>query len=113
MKITLFAKKRTTKEGKTFAVYLSTLTKNDGTTVPVTVHFKQSAGLPNPEKCPCIIEFDRKTANLSKKERHFAKTDVVTGEVYEETTIDNQLWLSEYKICDGEYVDNSLDDFAE
>lgn len=113
MKITLFAKKRTTKEGKQFAVYLSTLTKNDGTNVPVTVHFKQSAGLPNPDKCPCVVEFDRKTANLSKKERHFAKTDVVTGEMYEETAVDNQLWLSAYSILDGEYVDNSLDDFAD
>lgn len=113
MKATIYAKKRTTRDGKTFYVYLSKLMKNDGTETPVTVHFKQSANLPKPDSCPCVIEFDRKTANLSKKERHFAKTDVVTGEVYEETTIDNQLWLSEYRICDGEYVDNSLDDFAE
>lgn len=113
MKITVYAKKRTTKEGKTFAVYLSKLTNKNGDETPITVHFKQTAGLLNPDKCPAVIEFDRKNANLSKKEKHFARVDVVTGERVETITIDNQLWVSEYRVCDGEYVDNSLDDFTD
>lgn len=113
MKITIYAKKRTTKDGKTFHVYLSKLTKKDGTETPVTVHFRMTAGLPNPDKCPCVIEFYRKNGNVSKKERHFAKTDVVTGEIYEETSIDTQLWISEYKLCEGEYTDTSMDEFAD
>lgn len=113
MKITIYAKKRSTKEGKTFHVFLSKLTAKNGDEIPVTVHFKQSSGLPNPDKCPCVIEFDRTTANLSKKEKHFARVDVVTGEKVETITIDNQLWLSEFTVCDGEYKDTSLDEFAD
>ena len=111
MKITIYAKKRQSKDGRTFYVYLSKLEKKNGDEIPVTVHFKQSAGLPNPENCPCVIEFDRKTANLSTKEKHFAKVDCVTGEKVETITLDNQLWISAYTVCAGEYVDNSLDDF--
>lgn len=113
MKITIYAKKRTNKEGRAFYVYLSKLTKTNGDEIPVTVHFKQSAGLPNPDNCPCVIEFDRKSANLSTKEKHYAKVDCVTGEKVETITQDNQLWISNYTVCDGEYTDNSLDGFAD
>ncbi|MBP5442649.1 MAG: hypothetical protein J6Y60_05360 [Treponema sp.] len=110
MKITIYAKKRSTKEGKTFYNYLSKLTNKNGEEIPITVHFKMSAGMPNPDDCPCVIEFDKKNANLSKKERAYAKTDVVTGEVIEEHYIDNQLWLSDWNMI-GEAEDHSLDDF--
>lgn len=110
MKITIYAKKRTTSEGKTFYNYLSKLTKKNGEELPITVHFKMSAGMPDPNACPCVIEFSKKDANLSKKERAYAKTDVVTGEVTEGIHIDNQLWLSNWNMI-GEAEDHSLDEF--
>ena len=64
MKINLFGKKRTTRDGKkTFITYFSTLTKKDGTEMKVNVKFREEAG--QPEHLPCVIEFDKQNANLS------------------------------------------------
>lgn len=101
MKITIFAKKRTTEQGKTFYNYLSTLTRKDGTTQTVQVKFRDEAGQPKPEKCPMNITFDKAAANIAAEEY-----DTQNGE----RKISYKLWISEWKEGD-KYIDHSLDDF--
>lgn len=104
MKITLFAKKRTTREGKPFSVYVSKLQKKDGTEQYVTVKYSGD----DPAKdfradlCPLIIDVDRASANLSRKKH----TDD-EGNEYESFT----LWVKDYTLSTEKYVDHSLDDF--
>ena len=103
MEITIFAKKRTTRDGKTFYTYLSTLTsKSTGETFPVQVKFRESAGkLPDPHTCPRVIHVDKENANLSTKKYE------VDGETRER----KELWVSAFEDV-GAWVDTSLDDFA-
>ena len=89
MEITIYAKKRHSKEGKMFYNYLSTLTRKDGTKQSVTVKFRDECGNPRPENCPMNIRFER---------------DGVSGISY-------TLWISKWEQI-GEYVDHSLDDFV-
>lgn len=102
MEITVFAKRRTSKEGKTFYTYLTTLTKKSGEKQTVAVKFRDEATQPEPKHCPMNIEFDKCKGNLSSKE--FVRED--TGEVGTSTT----LWIAEWR-QGTEYVDHSLDDF--
>lgn len=102
MEITIYAKKRTTAEGKTFFSYLSTLTRKDGTTQPVSVKFRDECGNPKPEKCPMNIKFDKGRANMATRE--FTRED--TGE----TDISYTLWVSRWE-QGAPFVDHSLDDF--
>lgn len=104
MEISLFAKKRTTKEGKTFYQYLTTLTKKDGTTQTVRVAFRDIEGnaMPKPESCPRNIRFDKEHGNLATTRY----TDNETGEIKERKT----LWITAWE--DGApYVDTSLDEY--
>ena len=102
MKIVIFAKKRTAGDGKIFYNYLSTLTnKNTGEETVVQVKFRQECGAPDPHKCPRMIVFDKKKANLSK---HSYTTE--DGE----TRTRSELWLSAWK-DGGEFADTSMDDF--
>lgn len=80
--------------------YFATITKA-GTPLTVSVKFREECG--NPKKCPCTVEFDKKNANLTSKERSYTKED---GE--EVAVIENILWISEY--TETEYIDTSLDD---
>ena len=102
MEITIFAKKRTASDGKSFYSYLSTLTRKDGTKQTVSVKFRDEAGNPKPEKCPMNIKFDRGSANVATKE--FIRED--TGEVATGYT----LWVSAWE-PGAPFVDHSLDDF--
>ena len=102
MEITIYAKKRTTSEGKTFFSYLSTLTRKDGTTQTVSVKFRDERGNPKPEKCPMNIKFEKSAANLTTRE--FTRED--TGE----TCISYTLWVSRWE-QGAPFVDHSLDDF--
>ena len=102
MQITIFAKKRQTKEGKTFYNYLSTLVSRDGRETPVQVKFRDVAGQPRPENCPCNIIVDKADANLSVREY----TDTNTAEIRQSKT----LWVSAWE-NGPEYVDHSLDDY--
>lgn len=102
MKITVFAKKKQTSEGKAFYTYLSTLKKKDGSEKVVQVRFTEEAGNPDPKKCPMNIEFEKASGNLSKRE--YTRED--TGEIMEAHT----LWIKRWS--EGEpYVDSSLDDY--
>lgn len=112
MKITLYAKKATTRTGKTFHKYLSKITNKNGEELSVSVHFKLTAGLPNPDTCPCVIEFDKKSASLSKKEKAYDVIDPVTGKEESRVFTDNQLWIASYTFL-GEAEDHSMDDFED
>lgn len=111
MKLNIFVKKGKSKDGRVFPIYLSTLTKKDGTEIKVSVKFRQDAKQPELADCPCVIEFDKKNANLTIKEIKDSETgeflyDEATGEVKTSKT----LWVSAWKMV-GPYVDHSLDDF--
>jgi hypothetical protein len=105
MEITLFAKRRTTKEGKVFFQYLTTLTRKDGTTNTVRVAFRDADGdnkPPKAETCPRNIVFEKNDANMATNKY----TDASTGEVKERQT----LWLTHWE-QGSEYVDHSMDEY--
>ena len=102
MEITIYAKKRTTSEGKSFYSYLSNLTRKDGTKQTVSVKFRDDCGNPKPENCPMNIKFDKSDANMATRE--FVRDD--TGLVGTSYT----LWVSAWEIGTP-FVDYSLDDF--
>ena len=102
MEITVFAKKRKTKDGRAFFSYLSTLKKKDGTDKTVSVKFREDAGSPDARSCPMNIIVDKQDANLVSKTR--IRED--TGEPTETLT----LWVSKWE-HGTPYVDKSLDDY--
>lgn len=103
MLITVFAKKCQSSEGKTFYKFLATLTNTKtGEDLPVQVKFREAAGNPDPRKCPMNITFDKKAANLAKRE--YTRED--TGEIKTAHT----LWVMEWQEGPA-YVDTSLDDY--
>lgn len=103
MKILLYAKKRTTSEGKTFYSYLTKLLNNKtGETITASVKFAE-CDAPKADTCPCYIEFDKANANLDTKER----IDEETGNAFTSKT----LWIKKYNMSDEKYVDTSLDEF--
>lgn len=101
MELTVFAKKRTTTEGKRFYTYLTQLTRiEDGE--PVTVQAKFPEGLaPKADDCPLNIIVDKEKANLAIKE-----IETENGEITSRT-----LWIKEYRISEIPYEDTSLDDY--
>lgn len=102
MEITIYAKKKQSREGKTFFTYLSTLTRKDGTQQTVQVKFRDEAGNPRPENCPLNIRFDKASANLSS--RDYERDD--TGETVRSYT----LWITQWEEG-SKFVDHSLDEF--
>lgn len=103
MEVTIFGKKKTTGEGKSFAAFIAKLTKKDGSSVTASVRFREDCGQPKLEECPLNIEFDKKTANLAT--RTYTRED--TGEDATSYT----LWISAWKRSANVYVDHSLDEF--
>jgi len=101
MNLAIFAKRRQTKDGKTFFTYLSTLTNRSGETITVQVKFREGCGQPKPETCPRCITVDKKAANLSVRE--VLDDNGVTH-------IRNVLWVAAWN-DGGAYVDHSLDDY--
>lgn len=100
MNLTIFGKKRTTREGKSFTSYLTTLTKKNGEKITVAVKFRN--GVKIPAVLPCNIIVEKENANLAIK----AYLVQETGEYRDSNT----LWISDY--TNGEpYVDHSLDEF--
>lgn len=105
MEITIFAKKRNTKEGKQFFSYLTTLHRKDGSDLVAAVKFRDDCdALPDPKSCPMNIRFDKALANLATRE--YTRED--TGEVAKSYT----LWLSGW-VPGEEYVDHSMDDIED
>ena len=102
MEVTVFAKKRTSKEGKKFYTYLTKLTRKDGTTLTTSVRFTEACGAPKSDTCPINIVLDKGDCNLST--RSFVNPD--TGEEFEVYT----LWVNKWQVG-SPYVDTSMDDF--
>lgn len=104
MKVTVFAKKKTTQEGKTFYTYIGRmLNKKSGEEVSVQIKFKEDCGAPKPDKCPCILEIPKEMANLSRQKYGEAEDG---APLYSHT-----LWVSEWHNTNEKFIDHSLDDF--
>ena len=103
MLLTIFAKKRNTKDGKPFATYLTTLTKKTGESIVAQVKF--GAGCPqiNSADCPMNIDVDKKECNYSEKK-------INAGE---ETKISRTLWVKNYSVAEIPFEDRSMDDFED
>ena len=101
MEITIFAKKRTTAQGKTFFSYLTTLTRKDGTPCTCAVKFAAPAENPDPLDCPCNILVEKEDCNMAVEDY----TDK-NGEVKKSY----KLWIKAYKTGSA-YVDHSMDEF--
>ena len=101
MELTVFAKKRTTTEGKRFYTYLTQLTrKEDGERVSVQVKFPEGLS-PKADDCPLNITVDKEKANLATK-----KVGTDNGEITSRI-----LWIKEYTISENPFEDTSLDDY--
>ena len=110
MEITIFAKKRNTKEGKVFYNFLATITKKDGTSQVCTVKFRDDAGTPKAENCQMNILVQKDGCNLSSKKFQRQVVDEATGELSTEQGEALTLWISKW--AQGQpYVDHSMDDY--
>lgn len=103
MIITIFSKKKKTREGKEFTAYIGKLHKKDGSELTTSVKFREDCGSPKAADCPCNIEFDKKDGNLAVT----TYTDPETGLDKESYT----LWIQSWKPSAVVYEDHSLDDF--
>lgn len=100
MEITVFAKKKKTKTGKDFFIYLTTLTRKDGEEEMIEVKFRDECGVP--KNCPVNLVIEKSDANISKK--------TVIREDNGEAFVRKTLWVSAWKEGDP-YVDTSLDEY--
>ncbi len=101
MYLTIFAKKRMSKDNKGFYTYLTQLKKKESDeSVTVQVKFPDDFK-PNPLDCPMNIEVEKRHANLQVK-----KVSTESGEIISRT-----LWVKEYKVSENPYEDSSLDDY--
>lgn len=105
MKITVFAKKKTSREGKPFITYVGKLHKKDGSEITAQVKFREECGSPKADECPCNIEFFKENANLS--------SETYVREDSGEEAIAYKLWVSDWIMSEDIYRDTSLDDFAD
>ena len=106
MELTIFAKKRKTKEGKDFTAYFTKLTKKTGEVITTSVKFREDCGAPKRENCPMNIVVDKSHANFVEKGITYEDSEGI-----EKDGIDRTLWISEW--TEGElYVDTSLDEFV-
>lgn len=102
MEITIFSKKRQTKDGKNFDSFLARLTKKDGSQITASVRFREACGQPKGDECPCNIVIEKGQCNMI--EREFFNEE--TGEIAKAFT----LWVTDWE-RGSEYVDHSMDDF--
>ena len=108
MLLNVFAKKRTTKDGKIFYNYLTTLTKKDGEQETVELKFRDDCGQPKADNCPRCIEVKKENVNLVKRNiTVYPDTDAdCEGRTIEE----RKLWVSAWE-DKGAYLDHSLDEY--
>lgn len=104
MNLTIFGKKKSTKEGKAFTAYVVRMKKKDGSFLTASAKFREECGQPKLEECPINIIVEKDDANLA--ERIYVK-DEKTGEEATAYT----LWISKWKRSPEAYVDHSLDEF--
>ena len=75
MKLAIFAKKLTSREGRPFAKYFTTLTKKSGEEIMVQVKFREDCGAPKPEECPMNIVVDKTDCNYREKTSSYVDED--------------------------------------
>lgn len=102
MELSIFAKKRQTREGKSYNIYVARMPKKNGEVIPVRVKFREEAGVPRAESCPMNIIINKEDCNMAKTE--YVRED--TGEVGTSYT----LWVTKWQ-KGSDYVDTSLDEF--
>lgn len=100
MRLEVFGKQRTNKDGKPFTTYLSRITNvKTGEVLPVQVKFRM--GVDVPKELPVVVNIEKKNANLVKED-----WENENGE----TGVKHILWVSAVKSYE-DYVDHTLDDF--
>lgn len=107
MELAIFAKNRTSKEGKKFTAYVTKLVKKSGEIITTGVRFREDCGAPKADECPCYILVDKANANLNTHSQ--LVTDPETGE--ERTATYYTMWIKDWKKSNKIYEDHSLDDF--
>ena len=100
MRLEVFGKQRTNKDGKPFMTYLSRIT-NMKTGEINTIQIKFRTGVEVPKELPIVANIEKKNANLIKE--NWENEDGETGVKY-------VLWVSAVESYE-EYIDHSLDDF--
>ena len=105
MEIAIFAKKRQTKDGRSFYSYLTTLTRKGGEQVTCSAKFCEAFPGPKPESCPINIIVDKADCNFTSKR----VLNQATGEVFESNTI----WINKWAASPNEWEDHSMDDFED
>lgn len=109
MKVTIFAQKKKTKEGREFYTYLASIKKKDGSEDKLEAKFREECGAPDPKKCPVIIEVDKTSgSNISEKKEKY------TDEIGEEKEVTRRrFWIAAWSESDEKYVDTSLDEYED
>ena len=106
MEKTIFAKKRTTKEGKIFYTYLTTLhKKTTDEDITVQVKFREECGQPKADECPMNIVLNDGDMNFTEKNREYTTED---GEI--KTIVERTLWVNKWS-QGSPYIDESMNDF--
>ena len=112
MKLTIFSKKLTSKDGRTFYRYITTLKRKaeDGSIEEVTtsVKFREECGAPKGDACPMNIIVDKEDCNYREKVETYHDQD---GE--EQAYLNKTLWISGWTESPEKYVDTSMDQFVE
>ena len=100
MRLEVFGKQRTNKDGKPFTTYLSRIT-NMKTGEVISVQIKFRTGVEVPKELPIVVNIEKKNANLIKED-----WENEGGE----TGVKNVLWVSAVTSYE-DYIDHTLDDF--
>lgn len=100
MRLEVFGKQITNKDGKPFTTYLSRIT-NMKTGEIISVQIKFRTGVEVPKELPIVANIEKKNANLVKE--NWENEDGETG-------VKHVLWVSKVSSYE-EYIDHSLDDF--
>lgn len=100
MRLEVFGKQRTNKDGKPFTIYLSRITNmKTGEIISVQIKFRTEVEVP--KELPIVANIDKKNANLVEED-----WENENGE----TGVKHVLWVSAVKSYE-EYIDHTLDDF--
>lgn len=100
MRLEVFGKQRTTKDGKPFTTYLSRIT-NMKTGEIISVQIKFRTGVEVPKELPIIANIEKKNVNLVRE-----NWEDENGE----TGVKHVLWISAVTSYE-DYIDHTLDDF--
>ena len=100
MRLEVFGKQRTNKDGKQFTTYLSRITNmKTGEIIPVQIKFR--TGVEVPKELPIVANIEKKNANLVKE--NWENEEGETGVKY-------VIWVSAVSSYEN-YIDHTLDDF--